>query len=136
MFDLSTLNLGAILVATCSSFLLWGIWYSPWLFELAWLETSGLTPFDIKKADPLKVIGIAFIATFLISMLFGFLVGTHPGVVFSTSLGFIVGLCWVSSVLAINYVFEQKPLKLFLINAGYHTAQFTLIGLVFGLWPY
>ena len=35
----------------------------------------------------------------------------------------------------INYLFERKSLKLFLINAGYHTLQFTLIGLILALWP-
>jgi hypothetical protein len=32
-------------------------------------------------------------------------------------------------------LFEHKSLKLFLVNGGYHTVQFTVIGLVLGLWP-
>lgn len=31
-------------------------------------------------------------------------------------------------------LFEQKPLRLFLINGGYHSLQYTLIGLILGLW--
>ena len=34
----------------------------------------------------------------------------------------------------INYLFERKSLKLFLINGGYHTLQFTIIGLILALW--
>ena len=34
----------------------------------------------------------------------------------------------------INYLFEARSLKLFVINGGYHTLQFTLYGLVLGLW--
>jgi hypothetical protein len=30
---------------------------------------------------------------------------------------------------------ERKSLKLFLINGGYHTLQFTIIGLVLALLP-
>jgi hypothetical protein len=33
-----------------------------------------------------------------------------------------------------NYLFERKPLKLFLINGGYHTLQFTVIGAILGFW--
>ena len=34
----------------------------------------------------------------------------------------------------VNYLFEQKSLRLFLINAGYVTVQFTVMGLVLGLF--
>ncbi len=36
----------------------------------------------------------------------------------------------MAASLGINYLFERKPLKLFLINGGYFTLQFTLYGLV------
>jgi hypothetical protein len=48
--------------------------------------------------------------------------------------GFSAGLCWVAASFGINYLFEQKTLTLFLVNGGYHTVQFTLYGLVLGLW--
>ena len=134
--DLTHLNFGAILVASCSSFLLWGLWYSPWLFEISWLETSGLTPFDLQNADPKKVMSVSFVAALMISCLFAILIGPSPHPGSAVLFGFVTGIGWISSVLAINYVFEQKPLKLFLINSGYHTLQFTLIGAVFGFWPY
>ncbi|WP_269749765.1 hypothetical protein [Salinimonas marina] len=34
----------------------------------------------------------------------------------------------------INYQFCQRPAVLLAIDGGYHIAQFTLFGLVFGLW--
>ena len=40
----------------------------------------------------------------------------------------------VASSFGINYLFERRSLRLFLINGGYHTLQFTLYGLVLGLW--
>ncbi|NJO13074.1 MAG: DUF1761 domain-containing protein [Gammaproteobacteria bacterium] len=48
--------------------------------------------------------------------------------------GLSAGLCWVAGSFGINYLFEQRSLRLFLINGGYHTVQYTLIGLVLGLW--
>jgi len=48
--------------------------------------------------------------------------------------GFGAGLCWVATSFGINYLFAGRSLKLWLIDGGYHTLQFTLYGLVLGLW--
>ena len=40
--------------------------------------------------------------------------------------GFGAGLCWVATSFGINGLFQREPLSLVLINAGYHTLQFTL----------
>jgi hypothetical protein len=36
---------------------------------------------------------------------------------------------------AINYQFASRSVTLTLIDAGYHTVQFCLFGMVLGLWP-
>jgi hypothetical protein len=61
--------------------------------------------------------------------------GPRPSLVFGTAVGFSAGLLWVASSFGINYLFERRSLKLFLINGGYHTLQFTVIGLVLALMP-
>jgi hypothetical protein len=48
--------------------------------------------------------------------------------------GFMVGVAFVATSFAINYAFAQRSLKLWLIDGGYHTLQFTLYGLILGLW--
>jgi hypothetical protein len=53
---------------------------------------------------------------------------------FGAAAGFGAGLCWIATSFAINDLFEQRPLKLFLINAGYHTLQFTAMGAILGAW--
>ena len=39
----------------------------------------------------------------------------------------------VAASFGINYLFERKSLKLWMINGGYHTLQFTLFGLILSL---
>lgn len=46
----------------------------------------------------------------------------------ATAGGFIL-LCGYWYVLILNYLFERKSMTLFLVNGGYHTVQFTLMGL-------
>ncbi|WP_255470524.1 DUF1761 domain-containing protein [Pseudoxanthomonas sp. 3HH-4] len=48
--------------------------------------------------------------------------------------GALVGFCFVAASFGINYLFAQRGARLWLIDAGYHTLQFTLFGLVLGLW--
>ena len=50
--DLSQLDFVAVLLAAMSSFMLGGVWYSPWLFQRAWLEGCGLTELDLKATNP------------------------------------------------------------------------------------
>ena len=51
---------------------------------------------------------------------------------YATLAGLSVGLCWVATSLGVNYLFERRPLRLWLINGGYHVLQFTAFGLILG----
>ena len=128
------LNFFAIFFAGLASFLLGIVWYSPWLFKRIWMESCGLTELDLQQINPFKVFGSSLILCCLISFSFSLFVGPNVAVGVAVGTGFIIGLCWVSLAIGIGYIFEQRPLKLFLINSGYAILQFSLIGLVLGLW--
>ena len=55
-----------------------------------------------------------------------------PALGFAVGAGFAAGLFWVATSFGINYLFERRNARLWLINGGYHTVQFTVIGLVLG----
>jgi hypothetical protein len=50
--------------------------------------------------------------------------------------GFFVGLIFVAPALGVIYLFESRPLKLWLINAGYQVVNATAMGTVLGVWPW
>ena len=127
------LNWIAILVAALSAFLLGGLWYSPLLFSKAWLRHSGLSEAQAKSGSMALIFGGTFLLSLIAAAVFALFLGPHPALPFALGAGVSAGLCWVAASLGINYLFEHKPLGLFLINGGYHTLQFTLYGLVFGL---
>jgi hypothetical protein len=60
--------------------------------------------------------------------------GPAPALPFALGAGSSAGLCWVAAAFGINDLFERRSLRLWAINAAYHTLAFTLYGLVFGLW--
>jgi hypothetical protein len=48
--------------------------------------------------------------------------------------GFMSGFTFVGMAFGIVYLFESRPLKLWLINAGYQTVVFTVMGVILGAW--
>jgi hypothetical protein len=127
-------NVWAVLAAGVSSMVLGGLWYSPVLFGKAWSAASGVTEAQQKSANMAKVMGTAFVLAVIGAAVFAMFLGPRPALGFATAAGLSAGLCWVAGSFGINYLFEQRSLRLFLINGGYHTVQYTLIGAVLGLW--
>jgi hypothetical protein len=127
-------NLLAVLAAAISSFVIGGLWYSKAMFLKAWQRGSGLTDDQLQKGHPGKIFGGAFLLSLVASYTFAMFLGPDLPVGEATFYGFIAGLCWVAASFGINYLFEHKTFTLFLVNGGYHTVQFTVIGLVLGLW--
>jgi len=127
-------NLLAVIAAALASFVLGGLWYSPALFARAWQREAGLTDEKLAGANMPMIFGLAFVLCLLASLVFAMFLGPRPPMGLGLGAGFAAGLCWVAASFGINYLFERKSLKLFLINGGYHTLQFTLIGLILALW--
>lgn len=127
-------NVWAVLAAAASGFLLGGLWYSPALFGRVWQRETGLSDEKLAKANMALIFGLAFVLCLIASFVFAMFLGPRPPLALGLGAGFSAGLCWVGASFGINYLFERKSFKLFLINAGYHTLQFTLIGLILALW--
>lgn len=126
------MNILGIIVAAVGAFVLGGLWYSPLLFAKPWQQAAGLSDAQAKSGNPAVIFGLAFVLALIAAFVFSMFLGPHPTMPLALGAGFSAGLCWVAASFGINYLFERRSLKLFLINGGYHTCQFTLYGLV--LW--
>lgn len=132
--DPSSLNVWAILVAALSTFLLGGVWYSPILFAKAWQKAAGLTDEQLAQGGQGKILGLSFVlALIMAGNLAPFLAGP-PDLVWGATAGFLAGAGWVATALGVIYLFERRPFKLWLINAGYQVLAFTLMGAILGAW--
>jgi hypothetical protein len=127
-------NLWAVLGAAAAAFLLGGLWYAPFLLGKAWQRAAQLSDEQIKSGNPAMIFGVSFLLLLLAAFVFALFLGPAPALPFALGAGLSAGLCWVAASLGVNYLFERKTLALFLVNGGYHTAQFTLYGLILGLW--
>jgi Protein of unknown function (DUF1761) len=125
------INWLAVFAAAVSSFVLGGVWYSA-LFAKAWQSAAGLSDEQIKNANMGLIFGGSFVLALVSSASFAVFLGSELDAMTGALYGFTAGLCWVTASLGMNYLFERKSLRLFLINGGYHTLQFTLIGAILG----
>ncbi len=125
-------NLLAVLAAAVSPFVLGGLWYSPMLFAQKWAVLSGQSDETLKSGSMATIFGGAFLLNLVAAYVFAAFLGPNPGLAFATSAGFAAGLCWVAASLGVSYLFERRPLGLWLINSGYFTVQFTLFGAILG----
>ncbi len=123
----------ASLVAAVSAFVLGGLWYSPMLFAKSWQKDTGLSDEQLNAASKGKIFGGAFVLCLLAAIVFSMFLGPDPSLALGVGAGASAGIFWVAGSFGVNYLFELKPLRLWLINGGYHAVQFTLYGLVFGL---
>jgi len=128
------INLWAVIVATVSSFTLGGIWYSPALFGNAWLKAAKLSETDMTKSHPMKIYLGVLLFSAVSATVFAIYLGTQTELSEAVLKGFAVGSAFVACSFGLNYLFEQRSMLLLLINAGYHIVQFTLYGLILGLW--
>ncbi|MCA9761765.1 MAG: DUF1761 domain-containing protein [Gemmatimonadetes bacterium] len=127
-----SVNLLAVLLATISAFMIGGIWYGP-LFGKAWMTEHGFTAEQIRNDfNPAKTYGTTFVLAAITAWTFAIFLG--PGIGWSTGgmYGLIAGLCWVTASIATNYQFEGTSNTLLLINGGYHTVRFAVMGAILG----
>lgn len=127
------LNWLAVIAAALSSFLLGGLWYGP-LFAKPWMQAAGVTPDQVTNGNKAMIFGGTFVLALITAATFAFFLGSAIDATTGALYVFTAGLCWVTTSLGSTYLFEHKPRALFLINGGYRTLQFTLIGLILGAW--
>lgn len=127
------INFIAVLAAALSAFALGGLWYSPMLFGNVWQREIGKQA--VNKPHGVKAFIAAFILSFIAALAMAILLQRKPGLYMALHTGILAGVCWVSTSFGINYLFAQRSIKLFFIDAGYHTLQFTLYGYILGSWP-
>ena len=130
------INLVAAIVAGIIGYFPGALWYSKVMFLRRWAAEMGIdidNPPSEKQNHGVKIV-IGVVTSIVAAIVFALIAGPAPGLCHAVLTGVaIAGL--IGSAFAIQYVFEGRSFTFWAINAGYHLVQFTIIGLVIGLWP-
>lgn len=129
------INHWAVLVCAISNLALGALWYSPFLFYKAWMKENKFTEDDIKKVNPAKTYSITLLISVIISYNLAFFLGDDKtDMAWGTTAGFLAGFGFSALIFSVVALFEQRSWKYILINGGYITIYFTLIGFILGIW--
>ena len=127
-------NIPAVIVAALLSFVIGGAWYSPILFARAWMAEAGISEAQSRQVRLGRVFGLSALASLVMAFNLAAFIGAKASLGFGLFAGFAAGLGWVAMSLGVIYLFEQRSLKLWLINSGYQVLAYTVMGGVLGAW--
>lgn len=125
----------AVIVAAIAMFGLGAVWYSPALFVKQWAKAAGITRQGSPGPNFISIMVGAFVLNLIMAAnLAFFLAGPNTTLGFAVGAAIAAGLGWATLSLWIISLFEQRPFAYVLINGGYLTVGFALMGLILGLW--
>lgn len=127
------INYLAVGLAALAAFFLGFLWYTI-IFVKPWQKELGMKNTDGKMETP--SIGRLLIGSLILEIIMAFnlaaFIGKDADWMFGLGAGLAAGFGWVGLALGVNYMFEGKSFKLWLINAGYNTVAFAVMGLIIG----
>ncbi len=139
MQNFDYLNWIAIAVAALAYFALGALWYSKALFAPRWIADLKI---DVNNPDAKKGMGTMFGGSFVLMFVQCLAIAViaerlgirGAGWMSGVKLGAFTGCCFSSATIGVNYLYEKKPLSLFLINAGYAVVGQVIAGIIICSW--
>jgi hypothetical protein len=131
------INWFAVLVGAVAYFALGALWYSL-LFKNKWIAYNKIDMNDTnaKKGVAATMFG-SFVLMFVQSLAIAILASRMDLSDYWMSgvkLGALTGVCFCACSIGINYLYEKKPIGLWLINGGYAIAGNIIAAVIICMW--
>lgn len=123
------MDIVAVVLATAVGMGLGAVWYGP-LLGKAWQAETGLTDEKIADANMGLIMGTATVLELVAAIFFVFM-ANDGSALNGVQLGSMAAIFFAIG-LGINYLFERQSMKLYLINIGYMSLTFILMGVIIG----
>lgn len=136
MFERLTLNYLALVVVVLVNMLVGALWYSPLLFGNIWLRLIGKKAEEISKEDANKSMSFAIIPALVSAVGLALLVEIASATtIFDALILGTLSSVFFSGMSMLNLVFfEDRSLKLTVLNAGYSFASWNIGAVILTLW--
>lgn len=131
-------NYLAIGVAALAAWVLGALWYSPLLFGKAWQSELGFTEEDMKGANMPLIFGLSLVCMMVMCYGVNIVLMLHKPeeltFVHGMFHGAMFGLMFSLMTMGINYLYQRRSVKLFLIDGTYQVALLALAGGIMAVW--
>ncbi|MBT8189124.1 MAG: DUF1761 domain-containing protein [Bacteroidia bacterium] len=123
------------IIGGVAAFLLGFLWYTA-LFGKAWQAETGMTD-EEAQSNMARTHGLAFLMMVIMSYAVNIIINYHDPedqtFLHGGFHGLMAGLFYAAPAIAINYLYQRKSLKLYLIDAAYMVLLLGLSGGVMAL---
>ena len=130
------INYVAVVVAAVVVFAIGFFWYSPLLFQVAWIQAHGYSQeqVDALSSSAGRTYGLSFICVLVMAVVLSILLGrtgtnTARG---GATLGALVWLGFAATIGFMASLYTGAPLALYLIDAGYQLVYLVAMGAILG----
>ena len=125
----------AMLVAAVIRMAVGSIWFSPIAFVKPWQKLIGLTEDQLKAGMP-RAIGADFIASLVMAFVLAHAIVYAQAVTLGQGamVGFFNWLGFVATIQFTGVLYEQRPMKLFLLQSGFNLIALVLMGMLLAVW--
>jgi hypothetical protein len=128
-------NIWAVVLAGVSYLIVGALWYSPLLFGKQWIQLNGFTDEDFKTNKPMWMITLlSFLSATVSAFVISWILGVNSSATFGAIIGAGIAFFWITMSKLTNVLFENQPVKLFLIHAGFDLVAFMVMGAIVGHW--
>ena len=121
-------------MAALASFILGAAWYAPALFGRAWMAANELTEETLSTGNAAAVFAGGYALTVISALVLAALLPADADFWSGLASGALLASGLIASALGVIYLFERKPLRLYLINAGFQVCALALSGAILGAW--
>ena len=127
-------NWMAVVLGAAAFFAVGAVWYGA-LFGKAWQRELGLTTEQLRSGFNLPLVfGLCFLLELLIATTLGHQYAmTTPSDRAKMMIAIGYGAMLLAPAIGINYLYQRKSLKLFMIDAGHFVVAMAAMGAVFCL---
>ena len=131
------INYWALIVAAVANMVIGMLWYGP-LFGKQWMKLTGITP-EGMKSMPLKpwqaMIGGLIVSLIIAYILLFFTVTwVEPTLTGALMGAFWIWLGFVATTQISTFLWEGKPLQLFILNTAYSLVAYGVMAAILVLW--
>lgn len=129
------INYIAVLTSAVLAMIIGSLWYSKSLFGKEWMKLVGLSEDDTKKGNMPVLYGTMFVGAMIEAYVLAYFIqyaGAY-GLINGIKVGLWAWLGFVATTSLGNSMFEQKPIKLWYINAGYALVNLIVMGVTISL---
>lgn len=135
----ANVNILAVVVAAVATFILGAVWYSQLLFAKHWMQAHGYTP---ERLEEMRKKGVtrAYAVSVLCYLVMAYVLALLASYTQATSLaqglwlGFLVWLGFAATIGLTANMFSDKPIAVWVIDAGYQLAHLLLMGVIVAVW--